>query len=77
MTNIESIEVMKGTLKENEPTRMYSANQMDYMFKAFEVMKKIAIGFMEDSSELANGELVELFLIEKFEKEMNKNETKI
>jgi len=74
MTNIERIKELQGN---NKLPRIYSSDHMDYMFKAFEVMKKIAIGFMEDSSELANGELVELFLIEKFEKEMNKDETKI
>lgn len=73
MTNIESIEAMKGTLKENEPTRMYSADQMDYMFKAFEVMKKIASDLMRDNSGSKNDDLISYFLLEKFEKEMNKD----
>lgn len=64
---------MKGNLKESEPTRMYSADQMDFMFKAFEVMQKIASDLMRDNSGSRNDDLVSYFLLEKFEKEMNKD----
>ena len=57
------------------PDRMYSDSQMDYMIKAFEVMIKIASELMRDNSGSRNDDLIEFFLNQNFEKEMNKGES--
>jgi len=68
LTHIERIRELQGN---NKLQRIYSSDQMDYMFRSFEVMKKIASDLMRDNSGSRNDDLVSYFLLEKFEKEMS------
>jgi len=69
----ERIKEMEG---DKTKERVYTLDQMDYMFKAFEVMRKIASDLMRDNSGSRNDDLIEFFLNQNFEKGMNKNDEK-